>query len=1659
MLSSHTLKRLLVSFTCFGLALGCGQSDTSPNESSDIAEAKASNEIATVQRASRDIRREQSRNTARLEAQQAARTNATTLEFVNYTLDLDGQTPLACLGFSLPLNPETDYTSYVETAEETPISLNVDGQKLCVGGLNFGSETTLTLREGLPDLDGNRILQANEDVLIAFDNRPPYVGFSGNGIILPRASADGLALETVNVSEVNVEIRHVTDRSLVFKRLTKGITVAPGDYGYIRGQENPYDLAAPVWSGSIDTTGTVNTVTTTVFPIQSLLDDVKSGAYYINIKDAKSADQNRAARAERWLLVTDLALTAYRSDAALDVVLRSLQDGSTIQGVETQLLAENNEVLATSETGIDGRARFDGALLKGGGNLRPALVIAYGKNGDIALLDLRRAPIDLSEELPAARVPNAPVDSYIYTERGIYRPGETVHITGLVRARNGDAMTQETGHVVIYRPNGVEALRQRFDDSMIGGSVSVGYALPQGSARGVWRAALFTDRHNSPAGEVRFSVEDFVPQRVKIDLKQPENLPLSKGDSTLLETQTLFLYGAPGAGLNVETSGRLEIDPNPFADKAALKGFSYGDPEKTFRERFLEFGERTADGEGNAVFEIGAGARAGNIHRPLRLNINVAAMEPGGRAVTESIRVPYRPRTRYIGVKADEASLQDRETPANFSLALLNNAGQIMRGQMTWDLIRIDYQYDWYREDGRWRYRRSRSAKIVNSGVVNSTNAIEQLVVNHDWDWGRYALQLKGPRGSKATYGFWVGWHGGSDDGVEAPDRVQISTEESAAQVGREAVISFKSPFKGEAQIVVATDRVLSITEHTVDADVETIRLPVGANWGEGAYVMVNVFSKRDPVADPKPRRAVGVQYIPVDTSTRTFDVAIDAPERTTPRTQIEVDVRVADGPKRESVYMTLAAVDEGILRITKYSSPDPVKHYFSPKSLGVDLLDDYGRLLNPNLGLPAEIRSGGDQLGGEGLSAVPTESVALFSGVVLLKNGRAQVPLDLPDFNGDLRLMAVVWSETGLGKAQANMIVRDKAPTTLVMPRFLAPGDKAIATLSIDNIDLAGGEFKTNVSAAGGVSVQNSEVIRSLDTGQRGDEAVDISSDQLGISELTVNVRGPENFAVRHEYKLQTRTPYLPVTRLQTQFLSGDDDLRLNMDMVEGLMPDTITAELAFSALPIDEVALFRALEQYPYGCTEQTVSRAAPLVYAKTPNGNAALPSGLNPEVQKAIATLLDRQGRKGAIHLWRADDNLASPWLGAYTVDFLARAKARGYVVPRASFENALDSLRPIANGNRWDVYGYDAEVMTSEWHTDSTSKLMNRASAYALYVLAKEGRGDASRMRYLHDRELAEIESPLARAQLGAGLAIIGDRVRAKSAFDGAIAALGYDNTGDYYQTPLRDLAGILALAVEANFPDVTSAVQEKLSQNVRDPQNLSTQEKAFLLFALGAIKSDSDSIGLTAEGFAEFKTGQTRFNLSLADLEGGASFSVTEDSQAFATLLVMGVPNTAPPPVSEQLSIAKNYYTLWGERVDVSRVNQGDLMVVELVLEPKQKRLNPVIVADLLPAGFEIEGVLGYADGVTEYGDQGAVAWLGKIDEAATKQAQDDRFVAAIDMWDQPVRLAYMVRAVTQGEFTLPGAVAEDMYRADVFARSAASRTTVVSKNAQAGGEK
>ncbi|HYM30973.1 MAG TPA: alpha-2-macroglobulin, partial [Candidatus Cybelea sp.] len=1212
------------------------------------------------------------------------------MRFTRYFTDTSKEQPQACLQFSEPLveSGAINYQDYLRFSPTAKVALNVAKDRLCIGGLGFGRDYKVTIAAGLPAQSGDKTAE-DETQTVGFGDRPALVAFAGNGFILPRQGSNGLALETINVSKVKLAVTRIGDRNLArsaFGRNSKG-----EPYYY-----NPdSSVAAPVWTGEMPIASVHNERVTTIIPLADVIKTRRPGAYIVTAKKfAESGsgddDDDRSGVAVQWVVDTDLALTAMRGADGLHVFVRSLDTAKPVAKVNLALIAENNDQLGTAETDADGHAAFAAGLTRGAGPLRPKMVMAYGAEDDFAALDLSRAGFDLTDRGVGGREAPGPVDAFVYTDRGVYRPGETVQLVALLRDSLGTAVADTPVTAIVLRPDGVEAKRVQLDAAPAGG-FHLPYGLSATAARGLWSARISVDGGKHTVGSAVFDVEDFVPQRLKVAVTASATF-LKPGAATPLAIDSRYLYGAPAAGLAAEGELKLKVDPSPYP---AAKGYRFGLVDDKFKPeiRPLEIGKTDDAGKTALALDV---APLPKTTQPLAAEIDVGVVEPGGRVTPSTITLPIRNLTLAIGIRPRFTGDRVQENAAAaFDVIALDEAGTpVARQGLDYSFIHEVTSYDWYYTDDRaWHYQRIVHDRPIADGKLDVA-ADKPAELNHAFDWGSYRLEVRDRTSGAATsIRFWAGW--GATVERDTPDTVQVTANRDRAKPGEPVTITIHPPFAGEVQIAVATDSVLETRTLFVPAEGTSIEVTASEQWGAGAYVLATLYRPQSAVKVHEPVRAIGLTWVPLDQLAHTLGVALGAPNLARPRGTLDVPVKISGAAKAEPVYVTLAAVDEGILQLTDFISPDPNEYYFGKRRLGVDIRDDYARLLQNGGGQVGVLRQGGDSGGGAGLSVVPTETVALFSGVLAVgADGTVHVPLQIPSFNGEIRLMAVAYGAHALGRAEAHVTVRDPVVAELILPRFLAPGDAASATLQLHNVEGAAGTYHAAVEASGAVGSGTFSADYDLPSGAEITAAVPLAAGDPGIGHFQLSVNGPGGFSVTRTWNLEVRTPRFPITLADTALQAPGTAYRFDPRLLDAFLPGTASVSIGYAGFKgIDVPGLLQSLDRYPYGCSEQTTSRALPLLVFNDLSLLAGVKTDqeIRGRVQQAIDTLLERQDAEGSFGLWRSGDGAARPWLGAYITDFLVRAKEHGYVVPDTALDAAYRSMAQVTQGQGNYDYG--------------------------------------------------------------------------------------------------------------------------------------------------------------------------------------------------------------------------------------------------------------------------------------------------------------------------------------------------------------------------------
>jgi len=1557
--------------------------------------------------------------------------------------------PRICLRFSDDLQQTKPpvWSDYVQLEPRVETEISAQGRRLCISGVEHGTEYQLTLKPGVPADSGSRT-ESGETFTARVDDRPATLGFRGNDYVLPRAGQQDLPLTSVNVSQANIEVLRINERNLVNPLNERELYTLLSGY---QARQIAQRSGESVWQGELSIAKELNQEVTTAIPISQIISDPQPGIYIVTAHDAAQEDYHWDDRATQWLVVSDLGLSTYRGADGLHVFVRSLDSAQAIAGVALQLVARNNAELGTAITDGTGHARFEPGLLRGAGGARPALLLASlpTTNGvDFSFLDLTRPAFDLSDRGVAGRPAPGPLDAFLYSERGVYRPGETVELMTLLRDSRGFQAAQSLPLTLsLVRPDQVEIERLTLSHDHAG-AYHTRLPIPANAYTGNWQARVYADPDADPIGSLDFLVEDFVPQQLKLELSADSEL-LRPGQDATVMLQGDYLYGAPGSNLRTDAELVLREDPEPFPDYA---GFHFGRVEESFKSQRFTLEAPTTDAAGRAQIALRLDEQP-DTSRPLQAQVRVTLFEPGGRPVNQTLALPYRLNAVNLGIKKGFKNDLAPGQEAAFELIALDSEGQSRDlAEANIELVRENHEYYWYSTDGRWDYRLIiRDSVPLDSHSIRLSAAAPRPLRFSGLDWGSYRLDVHDPTsGASSSLRFNVGWYSAPSED-DAPDKLRITLDQPSYRSGDTAQIRIEAPFAGKVLLNVASDKLWQTLSLDLPATADktgatTLDLPVSADWTPGVYLTATAYRPGQGLTDAQahqrgPGRAVGVTWLGLDRAPRTLSLKLDIPTEVQPRQRIDVPVQLDGITPGQTAFVTLAAVDEGILQLTDFESPAPLDYFLGKRRLGVDLLDLYGKLIASG-GQRGALRSGAGaasrNLNSSGVKTVRT--VALFSGPLAVgSDGQIRVPLELPDFNGQLRLMAVAWDATRLGQAEQTLLVRDPLVTQVYLPRFLAPGDQADLTLNVQNLSAASGVYRIRLDASGAVSLPQAAALDLL----IGDPALSLSQQQsfrlqageAGIGQIALSVEGPNGFKLLRDWAIPVRPAQTYITDRQTQQLAPGETLALNQQSLAGLLKPELQLSVA-STPPFNVPALLRQLDRYPYGCLEQTTSRALPLLYL-TATGAAYSGQNSNDDtvrnrVQQAIQRVLALQHYEGGFGLWN-QDSPTETWLSAYALEFLVRARTLDYLVPENPYQRGLEWLQEQLNNADYD--NFDA--------------LANRA--YMLYVLALAQQAPLGELRYLHDNHLDRLPTRLARAQLGAALALYGDTARSQAAF----AAAEKPGFGDLnrifdYGSELRDQAAWVALQAESGTPPAQLAeAAARLAAQFQERTYTSTQEQAWLLLAAHALIQDNQ----TAKGLNLAVTGQTigtaqdpfYFNPDASALERGISITNIGTESAWYVLSRSGIPNTPQPSANEGLRLERRYFNSDGTPLTGNELVQNERIVVRIDGVIDSREPHQLLVVDLLPAGLELENArLGDGDSLANY------PWLDELSYPDHVELRDDRYVAAIQLSSRQRKfsLAYLARAVTPGDFVQPAVFAEDMYKPWYFGRGDMARLTV-----------
>jgi hypothetical protein len=1499
----------------------------------------------------------------------------------------------------------------------------------------------LRVASGLTSAGGFVLAADHEDVVLV----PPYpkeAAIAQDGALLPLTGNRRLTLTSRGVSTVRIDIQQIHE----------------GELNHLASQTGG-DIRNPWFRGgfSADNISSLTTRFIDVNPghprdlvfatldLTPFLD--RGGLFLVGVQGwDRSSERPVGSSDRRMALVTDLGLLAKtNADGSQHAFVHSVATGRPVAGARVELLGRNGVAVRSVTTDERGHARLDSArdLARG----RQPTVFVVRHRGDTTFMPYRRGDrqltwsgfdvggervrADAAEELKAA----------LYTDRGLYRPGEWVRLFGIVRRGDLGAVPGAPVELRIDDARRRQVLRTRAtlpEDGLLTWDFETRLESPTGR----YRANVYLideDGHSGRAlGGTSFSVEEYQPDRLRIEAViegSPEQGWVRPGGH-IARVSLENLFGTPARDRRVR--GILTMVPvSPVFAGYPEYTFTdpYRDPDSLPRPVTVELDEALTGDDGVARLNLELGQYESGIYR---LRFEAEGFEAGGgRGVQAVAGTLLSPADALIGYRADGDLgfiARNAERMVRFVAVGPDAAPASVPGLEAVLLERRFVSALVRQRNGTLAYQSvPRETEIRRQPFALPTTGGEFVLPSSSP--GRYALELVSGDGVKLSrVEFAIAGAANLAGNLEREAELDLKLDRSMYRPGDEIVMEISAPYSGAGLITIERERVLAFRWFRSDTNTALARIRVPEDLEGSAYV--NVAFVRDINSEEILTSPLSYAVAPftIDRERRRLDIELDVPELVRPGDELEFRVSTPS-PSR----LVVVVVDEGILQLAGYETPDPLEAFLGKKALQVAthqmvdlILPDYDVIRR------AAAPGGGEaaRLLGANLNPFRRRSeppAAYWLGVLDAGPRTHVVFLPLPDyFNGELRVMAVGVSGDTMGAEEASVTVRGPLVLTPNLPLAVAPTDTFEVSVGVaNNLEGSGPGAEVDLAAAPSEALTVEDgTSRILTVAEGGEGRVDFrmrAGEALGAASLTLTGRLGEEIVNR-----RTEVSVRPAAALRTTVSAGfEADGRRRIDVPRRLHEAHARRRVAASASPLVLVdGMLEYLRTFPHACVEQMVSGVFPQV-GLLQSSTFPLDRGTFVEqFRETVTRLRSRQGADGGFRFWVAS-NEAAPFPSVYVAHFLTDARAFGMAVPDDMLRSVLGYLRRLAE----DASGGEAQA-------DS------RTRAYAIYVLTRNGVVTTNYLTSLQgnlEREFGEEwRRDIASVYMAASYALLRNELLSDRLIDGYVLAATSRPDVDFDTGLGRDAQYVYLLA--RHFPERMARLDGEAVRLLVEPlfqDRFNTLSAAYTVLALGEVhrslavrdlltapsisaRGESGPVDVTVTGTV-FARASLPVSVKSVDIEadgtGGVYYSVSESG------FDVDVPDSA---ASQGIEIDRVYLDGNGGRAN--RVRIGEELEVRLRVRSLDGRITNVAVTDLLPGGFEIltESVRG------RYG-----LWT-----PDNRDVREDRLVIHGSFGERVTEIGYRIKATSPGDFMAPAAHASSMYHRNKYGRSAAGRLVV-----------
>ena len=1531
-------------------------------------------------------------------------------------------------------------SSYVQFNPAIKFNVEQTDDGFAVTSESFDVSKTylLTLNKGLRGRIGG-VLREQYDNNVAFGELEPSISFGNTkAVYLSGKGNENIELRITNVPKVKIIISKIYESNLLTAQR----------YGYYpndsQGREYEGDYYQDYNSADISMGDVIyeKEIETRLLPkygnsrlfkfnVEDRLADFK-GIYHIKVRSA----QDYWISDSRFISKSDIGLIAKEGRDKIFVFANSLRTTAAIDGVNMIVYGNNNQVLGMGTTNADGVAEIS-YTKKDFSGFRPAMIIAQTAE-DFNYLPFNTKKVNTSRfEVGGKRSNSTGLDAFVYAERDIYRPGEKVNFSVILRDKLWKSPGELPVKMKFLLPNGKElkSFRKTLNAE---GSLADDLEISAAAITGNYSLEIYTSNDILLATK-SFNIEEFVPDRIKVTAKLDKAL-LSPGQSANLSVNAVNFFGPPAANRNYETE--IQIRQKAFYPKKYSQyNFSLAN-QNSFFNKIVK--EGTTDANGNATESYTVPDDHLNMG-VLQANFYATVFDETGRPVSRSVTADIYTQQVFFGIADDGYWYYPLNQTVRFPLIALDKNEKPVNGvQANVKVIKHEYRTVLTKTGSYFRYESQQDDKLVaeQALTVSSENTAYTFVPRSPGNYEiRVAISGAGTYVSKSFYSY--GSWGGNNSSFEVNNEgnIDIELDKTSYLAGESAKVLFKTPFSGRMLVTLENDKMVSYQYVNVDRRSASIDLRLATDHLPNVFVTATLIKPHE-VSEIPLTVALGFQNIKVEEKSRKMNVDIVAQKSVRSRTRQKVSVKASPNS-----LVTLAAVDNGVLQITDYKTPDPYNHFYAAKALEVNGYNVYP-LLFP------ELRTLMSSTGGDAeadmnkrvnpMPAKRIKVVSYWSGIVKANgSGEANFEFDIPQFSGQIRLMAVAYKDNSFGSAESNIAVADPIVLSTALPRFLSPKDTVTVPVTISNTTNKSTTAAATLKVTGPIQVIGDKQ-QSISLNPNSENRAEfrlVASPTINVGKITVEVNGMgEKFveeteiSVRPSAPLQVLTGSGVITNAATQKIAIP---------TSDFIPNSSDYYLVVSRSPALELGKqLRYLLQYPYGCTEQTISAAFPQLYysdlAEQMQLKANAGSGANANVLEAIRKIKLRQLYNGAITLWDGEGT-EHWWSSIYAAHFLIEAQKAGFEVDRSLLDGLLGYLNNRLKRKETILYYYNQKQQ---------KKIAPKEVAYSLYVLALAGKSNVSVMNYY--KANPAILSLDSRYLVSASYAIAGDRARYRDLLPASFTGEVSDpQTGGSLYSDIRDEAISLNALIDVDpanpqIPVMAKHVADKLKQRTW----FNTQECSFSFLALGKLAKAANKATVTGDirvnGRSVAKAGNNSIRLTAKQL-GGTNIEIITTGSGRLYYYWQSEGISASGDYKEEdsyIKVRRKFYDRYGRVISGNTFNQNDIIIVQITLEKSYSGdVDNIVISDLLPAGFEIEN--------PRTKEIPGMDWIKEASTPTSLDVRDDRINLFADLQNNRQIYYYAVRAVSPGIYRMGPVGAEAMYNGEYHSYNGAGTIRVV----------